>query len=384
MFDSLRSLTWFLSASPKRKVILKRYLKTDISEIFVGDDENDVSDTLFKESSSRQVPKLCETRWSARVTTLSSVIAKYHAIYVALRDISLESADVEARTKVDAFQRLMLSSSFIVALVVAQFILSFSHPLCQALQKTDCDIIKAYRNAKSCQTIVSSQRNESKFSELWKKAEAIATEITTELTKPRTPRISAYRNNSTASDLMDAESYYRLNVYYPFVDHCVTEFQTRFPESSESAFIGYKLLPNTLCNITPREVNAIELFYGPDMPNQSLFQSELEVWKAECTALHNREEMDLIEALKIADKEFSPNIHSVLLLILTLPVGAVPCERSFSAMRRLKDWSRSTMTENRLCGLAMLYAHRDIQVDRENVLKRFDSTGHRRIGRLTL
>ena len=42
-------------------------------------------------------------------------------------------------------------------------------------------------------------------------------------------------------------------------------------------FIGYKLLPNTVKYITPQEVNAIEEFYGPDMPNKPLFQSELEV-----------------------------------------------------------------------------------------------------------
>ena len=41
-------------------------------------------------------------------------------------------------------------------------------------------------------------------------------------------------------------------------------------------------------------------------------------------------------ALKIADKEFFPNLHAILLSILTLPVGSVCCERSFSSLRRLK------------------------------------------------
>ena len=62
--------------------------------------------------------------------------------------------------------RDLSSAGFIVALVVAQFILSFFHPLCQALQRTDCDVIKAYKHAKACQSIISSQHNEGKFSEL--------------------------------------------------------------------------------------------------------------------------------------------------------------------------------------------------------------------------
>ena len=106
------------------------------------------------------------------------------------------------------------------------------------------------------------------------------------------------------------------------------------------------------------------------------------MWKAECSLI--LEKMDLIAALKHADRDFFPNINSVLKLMLTLPVGAVPCERSFSAMRRLKDWSRSTMTENRLCGLALLYTHRDMNINKDNILHRFDSSGHRRIGQLSL
>ena len=105
------------------------------------------------------------------------------------------------------------------------------------------------------------------------------------------------------------------------------------------------------------------------------------MWKAECSLI--LEKMDLIAALKHADRDFFPNINSVLKLMLTLPVDAVPCERSFSAMRRLKDWSRSTMTENRLCGLALLYTHRDMNINKDNILHRSDSSGHRRIGQLS-
>jgi hypothetical protein len=40
------------------------------------------------------------------------------------------------------------------------------------------------------------------------------------------------------------------------------------------------------------------------------------------------------------------------------------------------------MGEERLCGLAMLYVHSGINVSRENILRRFDETGHRKIGTL--
>jgi hypothetical protein len=40
------------------------------------------------------------------------------------------------------------------------------------------------------------------------------------------------------------------------------------------------------------------------------------------------------------------------------------------------------MGEERLCGLVMLHVHRDMNVSRENILRRFDETGHKKIGTL--
>jgi len=76
------------------------------------------------------------------------------------------------------------------------------------------------------------------------------------------------------------------------------------------------------------------------------------------------------------------SIEHVQSLLLTLPVESCSCERSFSALRRLKAWNRSTMTESRLCGLAMLHIHRNDDVGHIEcvaVLKRWDSSGHRNV-----
>jgi hypothetical protein len=66
------------------------------------------------------------------------------------------------------------------------------------------------------------------------------------------------------------------------------------------------------------------------------------------------------------------------------PFGSVPCERSISALRRFKSWNRTTMTEDRLNGLALLHTHKDKDVDRVRMLDKFDASGSRRIGALHL
>lgn len=72
------------------------------------------------------------------------MISKYKAIYLALKDIFSESSDGEVRINAQSYARHMESSSFVVCLVVAQHILSISQPLSLALQKINCDIVKAY------------------------------------------------------------------------------------------------------------------------------------------------------------------------------------------------------------------------------------------------
>ena len=65
------------------------------------------------------------------------------------------------------------------------------------------------------------------------------------------------------------------------------------------------------------------------------------------------------------------NIKVALRILGTIPVTSCECERSFSALRRLKDYTRSTMLSDRLNGLALIYVHREIIPDVEKVIDRF-------------
>ena len=47
----------------------------------------------------------------------------------------------------------------------------------------------------------------------------------------------------------------------------------------------------------------------------------------------------------------------------TTPVTSCECERSFSRLRRIKTYLSSTMSEDRLNGIYLLYIHKDIEID---------------------
>ena len=74
-------------------------------------------------------------------------------------------------------------------------------------------------------------------------------------------------------------------------------------------------------------------------------------------------------------------MRELLTISCTLPVTSAECERSVSRLRYLKTYLRSTMTEDCLNGLAMMYIHRDISCDSKTVVEKF-ARQHRR--RLTL
>ena len=71
---------------------------------------------------------------------------------------------------------------------------------------------------------------------------------------------------------------------------------------------------------TNTEIKAIEDLYAEDLPNKITFAAEVEIWKqkyAELLPDNQLEKMRLVDALSVADKEFFPNVHEVLKLILT-------------------------------------------------------------------
>lgn len=74
--------------------------------------------------NANTVPKFCATRWTARVTTLSALLAKYCSVVQALERI-VDCSRGDAQNDANVHLRLLRDSQFIVALTVAQAVLSF-------------------------------------------------------------------------------------------------------------------------------------------------------------------------------------------------------------------------------------------------------------------
>ena len=105
--------------------------------------------------------------------------------------------------------------------------------------------------------------------------------------------------------------------------------------------------------------------YKNDM-NTSDIHAELALWKSSC-----RFGIEKVEFSNIADEQSFPNIFVAPKILAVIPVATCECERSVSALRRMKTWLRSTMVNERLNGLAMMHINNNITVDIDQVVDVF-------------
>lgn len=82
-------------------------------------------------------------------------------------------------------------------------------------------------------------------------------------------------------------------------------------------------------------------------------------------------------------RQMCPELHSFLKLYLTIPVTTATAERTFSTMKRLKTYLRSSMTQQRLNHVLILNSNKANKYRIENldlvqIAKTFISVNERR------
>lgn len=65
------------------------------------------------------------------------------------------------------------------------------------------------------------------------------------------------------------------------------------------------------------------------------------------------------------------NVNKILRVLAVIPVTTATPERSFSTLRRMKDYLRNTMGQERLNGLASLNIHHRITLTEDEILRKF-------------
>ena len=88
---------------------------------------------------------------------------------------------------------------------------------------------------------------------------------------------------------------------------------------------------------------------------------------------------DILKTSPLTLAMFS-EVHKLVRIFLTIPVTTATAERSFSALRRLKTYLRSTMTQEKLNNVVLLHCHKEKTdtIDLHLVMKDFATANEHR------
>ena len=142
-----------------------------------------------------------------------------------------------------------------------------------------------------------------------------------------------------------------------------------------------EIVKSTSLRLQQSSIPQLVQLYRDDLPSFRSLDAELDLWYNKWV---NDPQLasDLNtpnKALIHTDQDFFPNIRMLFVLMTTAPVTSCECERSISMLRLIKTSLRSTMTEDRLNGLAMLQYHRDVPLNADEVVKEFSVRHPRRL-----
>ena len=155
----------------------------------------------------------------------------------------------------------------------------------------------------------------------------------------------------------------------------IAEFDRRFSKHSQMAMKFSKLLPRYIAIHKPAysKIEELAVLYEAILPCElSSLEVQFESW---CQKWANTEidEMPktISECLGASNATFMPGIDALLRIFATIPASVAESERSFSALKLLKTYLRSTMTEEHVSALALAYIHSDMKIDSDVIISKF-------------
>lgn len=341
---------------------------------------------FYSESTLRRklipnIPLFCETRWSSKYKSIRVFSEHFITIIQSLQSLSINDV-IQAKTRQRAFYLHSSASnfSFLITMIIIAKYSAILEPVTNILQGESMELYKVREHIDTLLEMFGNNRINAikNFNLLFTDAKSIANDLGFIITFPRITGKQLHRNNYQSET---PEDYYRISVFVPYLESIIQSIKERFEKDNSIAFSLHYLHPVLFKKINKEEyVKIITNIYNFYKIENLLAESEswYSLWqKQDCQS------MNIMDLLKHSEM-FFPSITIALEIFLSLPATSCTAERSFSTLRRVKTWLRSTTGEDRLNGLCMLSVHREkVKVKKsqfiEQVITRFAIEQPRRL-----
>ena len=346
--DITAEITKLVKLSPRRGTIFQR-LKDELAPLDPG------------------IRVLCPTRWTVKAEALKSIVDNFEVLQ-HLWEESLEYVkESEMRTRILGVSDRMMKFDFFFGAILGETVLSHSDNLSRTLQKGDISASEGQGVAEMTVTCLKTLRTDDNFALFWSKVTKKATQLN--IDEPALPRkrkrTVRYESGNAAPEFHTSiEGYYR-QAYFEVLDVICSTIEDRFRQPGYQLYSDLEqLLLKAVCKENySSEFDFVTKFYGPDL-NVHALEMQLQIFATnfimEGKKTSIKDILKYLRNISAAQRALLSEICIIAKLILVMPATNAVSERSFSALRRVKTYLRSTMKQTRLNHLMILHVHKDI------------------------
>ena len=306
--------------------------------------------------------RLCPTRWSSRFESLSAIRYRYVDVMKALTKIALTSDKGDERNEAAGLMKSMEKFIFIFLVVVQTKVLETVNAVSKTLQKTDTDLQTAMQLLENSIQVLSDYRRA--FDQAKATAQTLANKwgVQSTFENVRARRVKRHFDELSEDErLTDAERYFKVQVFNATLDIIISQLSQRFASMRETCHVFESLRPMTLQLAGDDELlekaRRLSDHYSrdiaPTFPTQLLsFRSCFKAEISQKSSIFQLAKMLVVDYDSVTST--FGEVCTALMLFLTLPVTVATAERSFSKLKLIKTYLRSSMGQERLSGLAIL------------------------------
>ena len=358
LFILLQSLHNFLS-SP---IVHEQYVKAQRSR--------------FSDSQPREIPSLSDTRWVCRHDACETIIVTLPAVIDVLESL-MDVSDLRGATA--RSMMVQLNTSFVIHLCIFNFLLKICADASAKLQGKSETLDEALQAIKTV-CLWLDRPEIPQMDEVWEGIYNQAQDIVrvTELPQPQVRRV---REVGGPVGLESSEDY-RREVFVPMCNKTLAELQRRFLSEENQAVYG------GVCALTPASDSFLNVeqiwlmcnFYGVAKKCNAV-KTEIDLLRITFENGGDDLPTDLMGMLNFIEphKRVLSVMDKVLYIAVTIPVTSAQAERSFSAMKRIKNFLRSTMGNTHLSDIGVLNVNAEMlcALNKESIISRFAEKPHR-------
>ena len=251
-------------------------------------------------------------------------------------------------------------------LVVFQRLLCITEGFHRFLQGTSIDLARAVQFKSAIHDTLVNQRTEQVAEELYEVTKQLCSDHNLPEPSPA-PRRKQRRmddfvveaSTGSGSDLLNDSECLKQGLFFPCIDRMINELGHRFSTVAGELMDGIQAChPASKSFIGLHSLEKLATHY-----HIQLVPEEVLVAKSFLSREDQDSIPDILSVFKLLDSMMFPSLRAILQVALTIPVSSCSCERSFSALRRLHTWLRSTMGQERLNELAVLSIERELVGD---------------------